>query len=248
MYVSKYLRNKTVGLPYSCQIIGAVVEALGIEDEILTNKTAKRYYSGRAVDKYNLERIYVTLGRKLEELNIFPPPQMFKKHDVSMANITAVSLVRLGKKWDNLRATIQSRSAEITDYSQAIKGFCRLFVVDLALRIVAWHRLANYSPPKPGTPLWAEENGTGKTLRALLSQSGRTRDEFTAWTEVSHTSIDNWFDGKMRPTMNHINDLVSAFSKLIPGSNEYILQLQFEKQFTLAYLRPTRKGAAACEG
>ena len=223
-------------IPYSGQIIGALIEALDIKDEILTGKTAKRYYSGITISEYNLRQIYVTLGKRLVDLGIVPIPPLFEQYGVSMANITTASIARLAKKWDSLCATIQSRSGRIQDYAQAIEGFCRLMVIDLSLRIVSWLRLAKLPPPEPKTPQWAEENGAGKMLRGLLFQANISRDQFSAWAEVSHISIDNWFDGKIRPTPSHIEIMADAFSKLIPDTNKYILQVQFQRQFTMAYL------------
>ena len=223
-------------IPYSGQIIGAVMEALDIKDEVLTNKTAKRYYSGITIGEYSLRQIYITLGKRLVELGLVPIPQMFEKHGVSMPNITTASLARLAKKWDSLCATIQSRSGKIQDYGQAIEGFCRLIVIDLALRIVAWLRLAKLPPPEAKTPQWAEENGAGKMLRLLLSKADITRDQFSARVEVTHISVDNWFDGKVRPIPNHIETMAETFSKLIPSTNKYILQVQLQRQFTFAYL------------
>jgi len=169
-------------------------------------------------------------------LSIVPVPPLFEQYGVSMANITTASMARLAKKWDSLCATIQSRSGRIQDYGQAIEGFCRLIVIDLALRIVAWLRLAKLPPPEPKTPQWAEENEAGKMLRVLLSKAGITRDQFSARVEVTHISVDNWFDGKVRPIPNHIEVMAETFSKLIPGANKHVLQVQFQRQFTLAYL------------
>ena len=159
-------KGESNAIPYSGQIIGAIVEALDIKDEILTDKTAKRYYSGRTVSEYSLRQIYVALGKRLVDLGLVPIPPLFEQYDVSMANITAASMARLSKKWDRLCATVQSRSGSIKDYRQAIEGFCRLIVIDLALRVVAWQRLSKQSPSEPSIPQWVEENGAGKLLRA----------------------------------------------------------------------------------
>jgi len=42
-------KNESKSIPYSGRIVGAVVEALDIKDEALTERTAKRYYSGRNI-------------------------------------------------------------------------------------------------------------------------------------------------------------------------------------------------------
>jgi len=106
-------KSETRTIPYSGQIIGAVVEALDIKDEVLTNRTAKRYYSGITVSEYSLRQIYITLGKRLVDLGIVPTPSLFEQYDVSMPNITTASMARVAKKWDSLCATIQSRSGRI---------------------------------------------------------------------------------------------------------------------------------------
>jgi len=117
------LKNESKPIPYSGRIIGAIVDALDITDEGLIDKTAKRYYSGKNISEYSLNRIHSTLGEQLVKLNIIPIPQMFEKHDLSMPNITTASLIRLAKKWDGLVARIQSRSGKLQDYNQAAEVF-----------------------------------------------------------------------------------------------------------------------------
>jgi transcriptional regulator with XRE-family HTH domain len=224
-------------LTYSGQILGAIVKALDVRDDVLTSRTAKRYFLGANVDQYSLKQVYVVLGQRLVDLAIVPPPLMFQEHGVSMAKIVAASLARMAGKWDRLCARIQSRQASIHDESQAINGFCRLLVVDLALRVFAWMRLSELPPPEAETPQWAEENGPGKMLRRLLSEAGITRDQFGARVEVSPVSIDNWFDGKVRPTPANIERIADAFSNVITGgSRKHDLQVRLQSEFTFAYL------------
>jgi len=228
--------KETKVIPYSGRIVGTIVEALDIKDEVLTSRTARRYYSGKTVSTYSLKQIYTVLGENLVELGITPAPAMFEKHGVSMPVIVTASISRLARKWDQLCARIQSRSARIGDYSQAAKGFCRLIVIDLALRIVSWLRLDKSECPEPTTPIWAEENGAGKMLREFLSETGITREQLAARVGVTRVSIDNWFDGKIRPVPENIEFMVEEFANLIPGTNKNELRQQLQRQFTLAYL------------
>ena len=111
-----------------------------------------------------------------------------------------------------------------------------MIVIDLALRVVSWLRIAQLPPPQPKTPQWAEENGAGKMLRVLLAEAAITREQFGARVGVTRISIDNWFDGKVRPIPSHIRFMAEAFVKLIPSVTKHNLQAQFQRQFTLAYL------------
>ena len=53
---------------------------------------------------------------------------------------------------------------------------------------------------------------------------------------MTHISVDNWFDGKVRPIPSHIGFMTETFAKLISGASKHNLQAQLQRQFTIAYL------------
>ena len=169
---------------YSGQVIGAVVEALGLDQGVLRGRTARRFFDGRPVSDYSRKEILEGLGKGLVDRGIVPVPHLFREYDISMVAVIGGAVARAALQWDNLIATIQSRST-IEDSAMAIKQFLSLVVVDLSLRIFALLRMAGLKPHPPETPLWPEENGGGKLLRRLTQRAGLTREELASCLNVS---------------------------------------------------------------
>ena len=142
-----------------------------------------------------------------------PVPRAFPQYDVSMVAVIAETLTRAAALWDNLLATTQSRSGAIENPGLAIEQFLRLVVVDLALRAFALLRLSGLQPPSPTTPLWAEPNGGGKLLRRLTERAGLTRERLASCLNVSDTAVDNWLDGKNRPTPENIVAIAEVLAR-----------------------------------
>ncbi|RAL69800.1 hypothetical protein C1G87_0908 [Dehalococcoides mccartyi] len=210
--------------------------ALDISDEILTGKTAKRYYSGININEFDRKQIYLALGRRLLSSGIVPASPILAQDHISMMQVTALSLIHLAKKWDSLLARIESRSGKVEGYRQATLSFCRLFIIDIALRISAWARLTGLAPPGPASFAWANSNGAGKLLRSTLSTAGITREQFGARVGVTPVSIDNWLDGKIRPSLKNVVNLAEALEVLVPGTFRQTWQKRLQREFTLGYL------------
>jgi transcriptional regulator with XRE-family HTH domain len=228
--------SDSLPLPYSYQIMGTIVETLGIQDEILTGSTAKRFYKGESVNKHDLGAIYRQFGKVLVDLGIIPNPPLFLKTDLSMSKVISEATIRFLFKWDKLLAIIQSRSASRFDAEEATVQILRLVVIDLALRTFAYYLVSQIRVPEPEIPLWAEENGAGKSLRILLTQAGINRDQFAARLGVSSTSIDNWFDGKIIPKPENIFALAKEFSILLPTKNQQALNTKIKREFVISGL------------
>lgn len=218
---------KALSLPLSWQILGKLVDAIRVEDDVLTDKTASRYYSGETIQNYSLKQLYLSFGETLIDKGIIPVPPVFKKYDISLPKIIAASASRLSSKWDKLCSVIQNRSGLIIDSPETIESFCRLLVIDLSLRIFALCRLADLVVSKPETPTWAEKNGFGQFLRRLIAQNSITRDKLFDLVDVTDKSVDNWLDGKILPTKKNLEALCIAF----PSQSS-----QIHQQFMLAYI------------
>ena len=221
---------------YSGQVVGAVVEALGLDQGVLRGRTARRFFDGRPVSDYSRKEILEGLGEALVDRGIVPVPHLFREYDVSMVAVIGEAVTRASLQWDNLIATIQSRSTTIEDSALAIKQFLRLVVVDLSLRIFALLRMAGLKPHPPETPLWAEENGGGKLLRRLTERAGLTRENLASCLDVSDTAIDNWLDGKNRPTPGNIAAIADALASHTEDATPEQLDLDIHRQFTFAHI------------
>ena len=57
---------------YSGRILRAVVQSLDVQDEVLTNRTARRFFSGQHVDEHNRNQIFEALGQALITRGLAP--------------------------------------------------------------------------------------------------------------------------------------------------------------------------------
>ena len=234
------------GYPYSGQIIGAVVMALDLDRSVpeahydyrsvLKGRTAQRYFAGSSVNEHNHQGIFEALGEALVARGIVPIPPLFRQYNASTAVIIGMAIARAALRWDNLLATVQSHSPTIVDRGLAVDRILRLVVVDLALRVFAFLRLAGMEPPRPETPLWAQKNGGGELLRALVKSAGLTRNQLALRLSVSYTAVDNWLDGKNRPSAKNIAALAKALAGRVRDERAERLEQEIQRQFTLAQL------------
>lgn len=228
--------NRSVGLPYSGEIIGAVVKALDLDHGILKGRTARRFFRGEQISERKREEIFEALGETVVNLGMVPEPAVLKRFGTPMSSIMGEAFAVTGERWDALVALMQSRSAPIQNDTVAVNGFLRLEVVDLALRMFALVRLTDLNPPASVTPVWAENNSRSKLLRGLAKDAGLTREQLADRLEKSDTSIDNWLDGKSRPTRKNASALAEALTE-----GEFIVSSRriddsIQRQFTFAHL------------
>ena len=225
-----------LGLPTSGQILGEIVAALNIRDEVLTSRTAKRYFSGKIISENRMKAIYLALGDLLIGDGIIPVPPIDSKNDADFRPIVATTCARICVKWDALRSTMQNRSASILEPEHAAEQFMRLVAVDLALRLFAILRLCKLEPPLPETPQWALENGFGLKLRKLIAECGLTRDQFAARLGVWDTSVDNWLDGNVLPTEENVSKIAGTISDFDKRYAESDLYVELRRDYSLSYL------------
>jgi len=216
--------------------MGSIVQAFKLEDAFLTGSTSSRFFNGESVNNHDLKEIYLALGKAIVSTGIIPNPPLFEKYDVSLPNIISASFARFFTKWDRLLAVLKSHSSPTFDSKRATTLILRLVIIDLTLRVFALYRLSNrpFSVSQP--PMWATDNGAGKILRELLKKGGISREQLATRIEVSSTSIDNWFDGKIIPKPDNVSALARGFASLIPGESEQALKLQLTRHFGFFYL------------
>ena len=229
-------RPNDVNRMYSYRIIGSVVEALHLGRGVLNERTAKRFYDGESVSEYSREQILDEFGKALVGVGLVPEPPFLEKHNLSMADIVTAAVVNASSQWDGLMATIQSESTQTFEVRVAAAEFLRFIVIDLALRVSSSSRLAGFELSPNETPSWALENGFGNLLRRLSQEAGITRDQFAARAEVSYNTIDNWLDGKNRPSYRHIGNLARALTSGTRESEAHCVAQSIRRQLTLSQL------------
>ncbi|MXY21417.1 MAG: hypothetical protein F4Y49_08790 [Dehalococcoidia bacterium] len=221
----------------SAEIIGAIVDALRLDDDVLTSRTAKRFFQGRSINEHNEAEIFLALGESLVERGLVPVPPVFEQCDVSTGAIIGVSIARAGARWDRAVSRIQGRSTTTVERTATIDRLLRFVVIDLAVRIFAILRLSSLEPSRPGTPLWAMENGGGRLLRKLAARAGLTRYDLAMRLGTSTpSSVDNWLDGKVRPTNDSVAALSGVLADQIENATPGELTLEIQRQFIFAGL------------
>ena len=219
---------------YSGRILCAVVQALDIEDEVLDSRTARRFFAGESVNEHSRNQIFDAFGQALITRGLAPETLDDLPEDLPMATVVGMSVMMPCGRWDRLMAHIQGRSGKITDVGEAGTQFLRLVIVDLALRLFALARLNLAGLPMVEPPTWVLENGIGKILRQHLLEAGLTRDQLAARLEVSPTSVDNWLDGRIRPSAGNVTPLAEELASTGGGRGAGELQRELNRQFSLA--------------
>ena len=204
MNEESFVNTAPLGGLYSGRILRAVVQCLDVQDEALTNRTARRFFSGQHVDEHNRNRIFDALGQALITRGLAPETLEDLPETLPMASAVGMTLMMVCGEWDRLMAHIQACSGQAADVGGAVAQLLRLVVADAALRLFALVYLDLEDPPGSEPPTWVLENGAGNILRQRLREAGLTRDHLAARLEVSPTSVDNWLDGKNRPSIENV--------------------------------------------
>ena len=228
---------------YSGRVLRAVVQALDIEDEVLDSRTARRFFAGEPVNEYNRNHIFDSFGQALVTRGLAPGTLDDLPKDLPMAAAVGMSVMMACGQWDRLMAHIQGRSGKITDVGEAGTQCLRLVVVDLALRLFALARLNLVSLPDLELPTWVLENGIGNILRQHLRQAGLTRDQLAARLAVSPTSVDNWLDGRIRPSADNVTALAEELASVGVERGTEELQRELNRQFSLASMAELLAGS-----
>ena len=222
--------NGQYGRVYSGRIIGAIVKALDLEQGVLKERTARRFFDGQPVNEHNLKEIFLALGEALVERGIVPVPHLFQQKDISMPEILAEAIAYAGMRWDRQMARIQSRLILRTIAWQP-KGFSVWWLLIITQNICA---TPGRSAHPPETPMWAEENGGGKLLSALAKIRPDPGSIGSPSGGMAHNG-DNWMDGKNRPTSEN----VAALAKVLAGRNSETADRQLEQAIQPVHFRST---------
>ena len=234
MNEESFVNTAPLGGLYSGRILRAVVQCLDVQDEVLTNRTARRFFSGQHVDEHNRNQIFDALGQALITRGLAPATLEDLPETLPMASVVGMTLMMMCGEWDRLMAHIQACSGQTDDVGEALAQLLRLVVVDAALRLFALIYLDLERPPGSEPPAWVLENGTGNILRQRLREAGLTRDHLAARLEVSPTSVDNWLDGKNRPSPENVAALARELASRESGGDAAALERSLNRQISLA--------------
>ena len=234
MNEKSFVNTAPSGGLYSGRILRTIVQSLDVQDEVLTNRTARRFFSGQHVDEHNRNQIFDPLGQALITRGLAPETLEDLPETLPMASVVGMTLMMVCGEWDRLMAHIQACSGQAADVGEAVAQLLRLVVVDAALRLFALVYLDLEGPPGSEPPAWVLENGTGNILRQRLREAGLTRDHLAASLGVSPTSVDNWLDGKNRPSPENVAVLARELASRERGGDAAALERSLNRQISLA--------------
>ena len=220
----------------SGKIIGAVVKALDLDQDILKERTARRFFSGHSINERNRAQIFKSIGEVFVERGLVSNSKFLSRFNTTMPEIIGQAVEEAAERWDHLLSVTQSHSVSVVNIDKASEQILRLVVVDLAIRAFALMRLSGVDSQAPDTPLWAKENGTRDMLRGLVKRSGMTRQQVAEQVQVSDNSIDNWLDGKVRPTRKNVERLADVLVDEDSLVAKRKLEQEIHRTFALAEL------------
>ena len=234
MNEKSFVDTAPLGGLYSGRILRALVQALDIEDEVLDSRTAQRFFSGQHVDEFNRNQIFDALGQAMITRGLAPQTLEDLPETLPMASVVGMTLMGACGEWDRLLAHLQARSGQIADVGEAVAQFLRLVVVDAALRLFALVYLDLEDLPGSEPPIWVLENGAGNILRQHLREAGLTRDQLAARLGMSRTSVDNWLDGRNRPSPESVASLARELAPRGREGDAAVLDQALNRQISLA--------------
>ena len=221
---------------YSRQILRAVVEVLDLgESHVLTSRTARRFLRDSNPNGHNRREFFLALGQTLIDMGFVPDLEPHLPQEMSSAAAYGDVVERAARRWDAFMSTIQSEGTWDVDIVAAGRCFVSLAAVDLGLRLCGLNWLTGMNVRLDEMPLWAEENGIGEILRSRLSDTGLTREQFAARLGVSHTTVDNWLNGRHWPSPEYMYPLALEFVCGDPDIADPLAN-ELRRQFVLSKL------------
>ena len=198
----------TYKVPLSGPILGAVVRELRLQNDVLMDKTTKRYFSGQRIKDDGKREVFLAIGEALVVHGIIPESPVLERVGLPLEKILSLGITCSADHWDQLVGHMRYTSAPVDRPDLAAISYLRLAVIDLALRASATLWLARLPTPNEGTSLWAENKGGAKYLRQLLDRCGAsrpTREQLAERLDVADNTIDNWLDTNTRPSRANID-------------------------------------------
>jgi len=239
--MAKRPKKEQFELPLSGVVLGVIARALWLsardDSEVLSGKTAARYFSGERVSDDARKEVVEAIAGASIKAGMFSVPSMPQVQQPLAASVSNFVLW-LAAQWDGLVGQIRSMGLTISSPKRAAAAplvYLRLAVIEIALRAGALLRLSGVDAPSEAPPKWASAGGQASLLRALLNQCRERpkRDELVQLLEVHPNSIDAWLDGKKRPTDENIVVLAEEFASRIEGTTADALAERLRRHYAL---------------
>jgi Flp pilus assembly protein TadD len=240
-------------LPTSSAVLGAIVQDLQLHlqpGDIA--RSSREFLAGRRNVKdetreaiMNAIAVALVDQRYIPAVEPLPPPFTAG----SLADIVATAIDVWAHQWDGVVGGIEGEALGTVQSEFVALACLRLVVVELAIRVAAFVRLASGRPlicqcgyctgAGIARPRWAEADGRRTLLADLRSQCGaRTLDEFAALIDFAPSAVDTWVREKdsIPPPREALETIATAMVRNSPGKTidraECIVWLRW--QFALA--------------
>lgn len=215
--------DQTGVFPTAGEILGLIVDRLGSDSEILTSRTARRFFDGESIKDENQQELLVEFANQLVRTGIVPESAVLANEGRSVAEMIAIGLSNLGRQWNRLVSELESSTAAIADPIESAHAISRILIPDLALRIFGLLRLNGSRLGTDRVHEWMLPRGEEMVLRNHLTAAGLSRDDLASEMGVSDGSVDNWFDGNNSVSDSLLVELVDALAS--NQSSEDILEI-----------------------
>ena len=204
--------DQTGVFPTAGEILGLIVDRLGSDSEILTSRTARRFFDGESIKDENQQELLVEFANQLVRTGIVPESAVLANEGRSVAEMIAIGLSNLGRQWNRLVSELESSTAAIANPIESAHAISRILIPDLALRIFGLLRLNGSRLGIDRVREWMLPRGEEMVLRNHLTAAGLSRDDLASEMGVSDGSVDNWFDGNNSVSDSLLVELVDALA------------------------------------
>ena len=202
-------------LPTSGQIIGALVEKLGVKHPFLQNRTARRYFSAdpeHLVKDSTKEEIIDALAEVLTDSGFIASPQVGENNHKPPPPLSS-TLRWHADHWDLLRSFLRRRTMNVLprNLPKIWAAYVRLAIIDLALRVAANLHLAGSSPAALDLLAYTNRASRGNFLNKKRRQAGVSLEYLAERVKVNNHTVDAWMYQGARPS----NDNLAKISEVL---------------------------------
>ena len=217
-------------LPTSGQILGALVGGLGIKDETLRDRTARRYFAAdleHLVKDSTREKIIGAMAEVITDSG-FVASQQVRDDNYALAPTLASMLQWHADHWDLVRSFMRRRTMRVlpSNLPKIWEAYVRLASIDLALRVAAHLHLAGVSPEALDFLGSANRMGRGAYLNNKRQQAGLTLEDLAEEVGVDNHTVDGWMYDGTRPSNDNLTKTATVLSDRIEGSNSLDVALK----------------------
>ena len=210
------VREVAPALPTSGQILGVLVNGLGIRHPKLGTKTARRYFSGQLKDRVkesSRARILEGIAEVLTESGLVPA-QAVTDGGPSTVSALASIIDWHATSWDRLRAHLLPRMPRVLPphLADVWLTYIRLAAIDLALRVAAHIHLSGASPDVLDFLGWSTGKRRGAYLNRKRSEAGISLLPFAEASRVSSNTVEAWMYKGARPTDENLSRIAGILA------------------------------------